>query len=69
MMTKGNVSRATVASHAGIRRTGDADLQAFRALASELKNDPAKRREITMKAGIVTATGQLKKAFAQSRLH
>jgi hypothetical protein len=65
MMTKGNVSRATAAGDVSIRRTGVSDLEAFRTLALELKNDPAKRREIMMKAGIVTPTGQLKKAYRQ----
>ncbi|MDB5776337.1 MAG: hypothetical protein JWP38_2470 [Herbaspirillum sp.] len=64
-MTKGKVSHATIVSRASIKRTDDANLQAFRALALELKSNPAERREIVMKAGIVTATGQLKKAYRQ----
>jgi hypothetical protein len=39
------------------------DLATFRTFVSELKNDPAKLRAIAVKAGIITPTGKLTKAY------
>lgn len=64
-MNKASVLGVAALGQTRAKLTGDADLQAFRTLALELKNNPAKRREITIQAGIVTATGQLKKAYRQ----
>lgn len=41
------------------------DLATFRAFVTELKNDPAKLRDIAVKAGIITRAGKLTKAYKE----
>jgi hypothetical protein len=65
-MAKALASRHTVAGRFSEKGSTNRDLDTFRTRAEALKNDPVQRRAITTKAGILTPTGQLKKAYKKA---
>ena len=62
-MAKTNSARAAAAGHSQKRQSTKVELATFRGVVSVLKKDPARLREVAVKAGISTRTGKLKKAY------
>lgn len=65
-MAKASALRHTVTGRFSEKSSTNRDLDIFRTRAEALRNDPIQRRAITTKAGILTPTGQLKKAYKKA---
>ncbi len=62
-MSKSKLQSAPSFDQFSTKQSDQTDLATFRAFVTELKNDPVKLRDIAVKAGIVTRSGKLTKAY------
>ena len=62
-MTKSSTTRSSTGGQFNTKQSAKTELATFRSVVSGLKKHPVQLRAVTVKAGISTSAGKLKKAY------